>query len=65
MVAGKRGGGMADYQEMYRKLFCAVTEAIAILQNAQRDAEEIYISADMPVVELLRSGSREDEETVE
>ena len=36
---------MANYANMYQRLFQAQTEAIEILQDAQRDAEELYISA--------------------
>ena len=35
---------MPDYQKMYLSLFNAVTDAIELLQKAQQDAEEIYIS---------------------
>jgi len=35
---------MADYQHMYETLFNAVTETITQLQNAQKVAEDIYVS---------------------
>ena len=35
---------MADYASMYKKLFNAQADIIEILQNAHRDAEEIYIN---------------------
>ena len=35
---------MADYKEMYLHLFREVEKAIRILQQAQLDCEEIYIS---------------------
>ena len=35
---------MVDYQKMYSMLFNSITDAIEILQKAQIDAEEIYIS---------------------
>ena len=35
---------MPDYQKMYLGLFNAVTDAIELLQKAQQDVEEIYIS---------------------
>jgi len=41
---------MADYQHMYNKLFNAVTDAISLLQRAQRETEEIYVSEDDTVV---------------
>ena len=37
---------MPDYKEMYKILFHETTKAIATLQEAQRKAEEIYISDD-------------------
>ncbi len=36
---------MADYREMYRKLFQATTKAIDLLQTAQQETEELYISS--------------------
>lgn len=35
---------MADYKEMYFHLFREVEKAVRILQQAQLDCEEIYIS---------------------
>ena len=35
---------MEDYKLMYFKLFNAVSDAIHILQKAQQEAEEAYIS---------------------
>lgn len=37
---------MNNYQEMYYILFNAITEATKILEEAQKKAEEIYLSAD-------------------
>ncbi|MDR0906036.1 MAG: hypothetical protein LBN00_07665 [Oscillospiraceae bacterium] len=37
---------MADYKTLYYGLFNRVSDAIALLQEAQRDAEEQFISAD-------------------
>lgn len=37
---------MPDYKEMYLKLFNSITNAIEILQQAQIETEEIYISSD-------------------
>lgn len=45
---------MADYQEMYRKLFQATTKAIELLQQAQQETEEIYISSDQPELHLVK-----------
>ena len=39
---------MADYKEMYLKLFRATTEAIAILQRVQQETEDLYISEEEP-----------------
>lgn len=36
---------MADYKEMYLHLFREVEKAVRILQQAQLDCEEMYISA--------------------
>lgn len=36
---------MPDYKTMYYKLFNAVTDAVEILQQAQLEAEEIYINS--------------------
>ena len=40
------GAFMPDYQKMYAKLFNASTYVIAILQQAQRDSENLFIEAD-------------------
>ena len=39
----KEGDLMPDYKQMYTKLFQSQTQAISILQEAQRDTEEMYI----------------------
>lgn len=44
---------MADYREMYRKLFQATTKAIGLLQVAQQETEELYISSDDIELHLL------------
>ena len=36
---------MPDYKTMYAKLFNAITDAVEILQQAQRDTEEMYIES--------------------
>ena len=54
---------MADYQKLYYVLFHAMTDAIAILQKAQQDAEELYISAEEPelrVVDMLEYQKPDD-----
>ena len=37
---------MPDYKEMYLKLFRATDEAISLLINAQKECEEIFVSAE-------------------
>ena len=44
---------MADYKEMYLKLFRSQTEVINILQQAQREAEIMYIEAEAPKLAML------------
>ena len=44
----REGQTMPDYEAMYKKLFNAQTDAIRILQKAQRDTEEIYILTPEP-----------------
>ena len=44
---------MADYREMYIKLFQETTRAILILQKAQQDCEEMYLSAPDPKLTVL------------
>lgn len=46
---------MPDYAAMYKKLFNSQTDAIAILQQAQRDTEEMYISSPEPDIRILES----------
>ncbi|MDR1630198.1 MAG: hypothetical protein LBS36_08320 [Oscillospiraceae bacterium] len=43
---------MADYKEMYKKMFVSVSQAIELLQKAQQEAEELYLktAAEEPVV---------------
>jgi len=44
---------MPDYQKMYKRLFQAQTTAIEILQQAQQDTEEMYISSPEPEIRVL------------
>lgn len=48
----KAEGYISDYAKMYYRLFYAMTESTDILQKAQQEAEEIYLSAEDPVVYL-------------
>ena len=44
---------MPDYKEMYLKMVRASEQAIRILVKAQRECEELYISAPEPELEVL------------
>lgn len=46
---------MPDYATMYRKIFNSATDAIAILQKAQQDTEELFISSPDPEIKILDS----------
>ena len=49
----ERGMFMSSYAKMYRHVFNAGTDAISLLQKAQQEAEEMYMSASDPDVRLL------------
>jgi len=51
---------MPDYAKMYRHLFNAQTDAIGLLQKAQLETEEMYISAPTSDVRLLNPGQSDD-----
>lgn len=44
---------MADYKKMYYTLFNAVTDAVENLQQAQRQAEEMFVSDTENQIRLL------------
>ncbi|MEA4815054.1 MAG: hypothetical protein VB112_09135 [Oscillospiraceae bacterium] len=44
---------MPDYKEMYLKLFRASEEAVNVLIAAQRECEELYISAPEPELKAI------------
>jgi len=44
---------MPDYKEMYIALFRSITKAVTILQEAQQQTEEMYISEQQPDVRVL------------
>lgn len=48
---------MADYREMYLKLFQATTSAIDILQKAQQETEELYVTSTQPELQLIKGKS--------
>ena len=52
---------MSDYKKMYHKLFNATTNAITILQEAQKDAEEIYLNSESTILELLSSNNKNED----
>ncbi|MCI9672098.1 MAG: hypothetical protein HFF49_11235 [Lawsonibacter sp.] len=51
---------MPDYQKMYLTLFRATEEAISILEAAQLECEELYISAKEPELTLLPTENNEE-----
>lgn len=53
---------MPDYKEMYIKLFQASERAINILTDAQRECEELYISAPEARITLLEPKKEKEEE---
>lgn len=52
---------MLDYKEMYATLFNSMTHAIAIMQEAQKQTEEMYIASNPPDLKLLNFVTPEDE----
>lgn len=53
---------MADYKEMYLRMFRAAAKSIELLQQAQRDCEELYLSAAGPELTVLPGRAPEDRE---
>ncbi len=53
---------MPDYVKMYHKLFNAQTDAIRILQEAQQDAEEMYLSAPDTGIHIVDFKKQADDE---
>ncbi len=49
---------MADYRKMYYLLFNETTKAIELLQNAQRNAEEIFINDSDMAKEIKKSPAK-------
>ena len=52
---------MPDYAKMYRHLFNAQTDAVALLQKAQLETEEMYVSAPDPDVRLLKPNEEKED----
>ena len=48
-----------DYKEMYVKLFQSQTQAIGILQEAQKETEGMYMDSDPPDIRLLPFASKD------
>lgn len=44
---------MPDYAKMYKRLFQSQTQVIELLQKAQQDTEEMFISAPEPEIRVL------------
>lgn len=44
---------MPDYKEMYLTLFRSITKVITILQEAQQQTEEMYISEQPPDIKIV------------
>lgn len=51
---------MANYKEMYEKLFRSQTKAIHILQEAQQATEDMFIEAKEPDIRLLSIPENKD-----
>jgi hypothetical protein len=54
---------MADYATMYKTLFQSQTKAIALLQEAQRETEKMYIDA--PETEIRLFPSKQDTDSTD
>jgi hypothetical protein len=52
---------MPDYAKMYQLLFRSQTKAIELLQDAQREAEEIFLSATDPDIRVLNPPLRDED----
>lgn len=50
---------MPDYKKMYYELFRASEEAIQILIKAQQRCEEMYLSAEEPLILLNKAKEKE------
>lgn len=45
---------MPDYREMYLSLFQSITQAVTLLQEAQKETEAMYLAAEPGKITLLR-----------
>ena len=55
---------MPDYKKMYLTLFKASEEAIELLAAAQRECEELYISAPEADIRILPAEEKEKAEKI-
>lgn len=53
---------MPDYKAMYFMLFNRITDAIDILQQAQREGEKTYMESEDAIIHILPTDDEEDEE---
>jgi len=51
---------MPDYQAMYAVLFRKITAVIEQMQEAQRETEDMYISAEPPDIRIIEFGKEQD-----
>ena len=51
---------MPDYKTMYLNLFNSVTDAIEILSEAQKKAEEIFINSSEEEEDLIKNNRLEE-----
>lgn len=52
---------MPDYKEMYLTMIKASEQAISVLIDAQRQAEEIYIATPVPDIAVLPTAAEQSE----
>lgn len=52
---------MPDYKEMYQTLFRSMTKAITILQEAQQQTEETYISSERTDIRVMDTDNTKNE----
>lgn len=54
---------MPDYAKLYHRIFNSVTDAIVILQNAQQETEELFVSSPAPDIRVLETKSPDEDDT--
>ena len=65
LITEQGGVYVPDYKEMYLTLFRSTTQAINLLQEAQRQTEEMYISADPPDIRVINLSKPDSDESPE